>query len=157
MSHCTCSNARRARIIPHFLLGPGAVTFRMNENRASLAYRGDGVINTRVFRPDEGLPEEATVDALGRATHGLPGDISGSTAGKTTARFDSEAQGPARYRSGQRVLITDGFTEPPWQGTQDEINSATTQTAFHQNEAGAEIERAGPDTNAASGGTGNYP
>jgi len=128
----------------------------MNENRSSLPYRGDGVINTKVFRPDEGIAVEASVDALGRATHGLPGDISGNTAGKGIARFDGENQGPARFRGGQRVLVTDGFSESPAQAIADELASATGQSAFHQNEAGAEIERGGPDTNAASGGS-NYP
>jgi hypothetical protein len=51
----------------------------MNENRAHLPYRGDGVLATKVFRPDDvGLAadglglSEATYDDLGRATHGLP-------------------------------------------------------------------------------------
>jgi hypothetical protein len=128
----------------------------MNENRASLAYRGDGVINTKVFRPDEGYPSENTVDSLGRATHGLPGDVAGNTAGKSTGRLDPESQGPARLRGGQLVLVTDGFSTDWTSSVNREIASATTQTAFHQTEGGLEIERPGPDTNAASGGT-NYP
>jgi hypothetical protein len=39
----------------------------MNENRASLAYRGDGVINTKVFRPDEGVRVK-TPDDCARST-----------------------------------------------------------------------------------------
>jgi hypothetical protein len=131
----------------------------MNENRSSLAYRGDGVINTKVFRPDDGgAGSEATVDALGRATHGLPGDVGGNTAGKSTGRFGMPDQGSVRFRAAERTLSTDGFSDTPDGAVAKSIAAATLQTAFHKNEAGAETERTGPDTNAASGAGGsNYP
>jgi hypothetical protein len=74
-----------------------------------MAYRGTGDANTRVDRPDEGLPTEFAG----------PGGT-----GKSRSTFDDAAQGKPRYAGAKTVIQTDGFSVAVFNETARAINSA---------------------------------
>jgi hypothetical protein len=74
-----------------------------------MPYRGTGDQNTRVDRPDEGLPTE------------FPGP--GGT-GTSRATFDDAAQGNPRYKGAKTQIQTDGFSVQQDQDVARAINTA---------------------------------